>query len=86
MLPESFDGFRLELDPERQRADVILDRRPLNIVTMTEREQLRAVLEQLDADARIRVVLLRAAVQRRRDKRAAKRLLRIASAARSAVQ
>src|SRR5215472_3364675 len=25
-LPESFDGFRLELDPERQRADVILDR------------------------------------------------------------
>ena len=27
MLPESFDGFRLELDPERQRADVILDRR-----------------------------------------------------------
>jgi hypothetical protein len=47
MLPESFDGFRLELDPERQRADVILDRPPLNIVTMTEREQLRAVLEQL---------------------------------------
>jgi hypothetical protein len=42
-LPDSFDGFRLELDPERQRADVILDRPPLNIVTMAEREQLRAV-------------------------------------------
>src|SRR5580693_7036966 len=60
-LPESFDGFRLELDPERQRADVILDRPPLNIVTMAEREQLRAVFEALDADARIRVVVLRAA-------------------------
>ena len=60
-LPESFDGFRLELDPERQRADVILDRPPLNIVTMAEREQLRAVFEALDADARIRVVMLRAA-------------------------
>jgi len=60
-LPECFDGFRLELDPERQRADVILDRPPLNIVTMAEREQLRAVFEALDADARIRVVVLRAA-------------------------
>jgi enoyl-CoA hydratase/carnithine racemase len=59
-LPESFDGFRLELDPERQRADVILDRPPLNIVTMAEREQLRAVFEALDADARIRVIVLRA--------------------------
>ena len=60
-LPESFDGFCLELDPARQRADVILDRPPLNIVTMAEREQLRAVFEALDADARIRVVVLRAA-------------------------
>jgi len=51
MLPKSFDGFRLELDPERQRADVILDRPPLNIVTMAEREELRAVFEVLDADA-----------------------------------
>ena len=60
VFPDSFDGFRLELDPERQRADVILDRPPLNIVTMAEREELRAVFEALDADARIRVVVLRA--------------------------
>jgi 2-oxoglutaroyl-CoA hydrolase len=60
ILPESFDGFRLELDPERQRADVILDRPPLSIVTMAEREELRAVFEALDADSRIRVVVLRA--------------------------
>jgi 2-oxoglutaroyl-CoA hydrolase len=59
-LPESFDGFRLELDLERQRADVILDWPPLNIVTMAEREELRTVFEALDADARIRVVVLRA--------------------------
>src|SRR6516162_11715143 len=60
-LPESCDGFRLELDPERQRADVILDRPPLNIVTMAEREELRAVFEALYADACIRIVVLRAA-------------------------
>jgi 2-oxoglutaroyl-CoA hydrolase len=60
-LPETFDGFRLELDPERHRADVILDRPPLNIVTMAKREELRAVFEALDADARVRIVVLRAA-------------------------
>jgi Enoyl-CoA hydratase/isomerase len=60
-LPDSFDGFRLELDPARERADVILDRAPLNIITMAEREELRAVFEALDADARVRVILLRAA-------------------------
>ena len=60
-LPDSFDGFRLEIDPGRERADVILDRPPLNIVTMAEREELRAVFEALDANARIRVIVVRAA-------------------------
>lgn len=59
-LPESFDGFRLERDAARPRADVILDRPPLNIITMAEREELRAVFETLDADARIRVIVVRA--------------------------
>ena len=59
-LPDIFDGFRLEIDPARERADVILDRAPLNVITMAEREQLRAVFEALDADARVRVIVLRA--------------------------
>ena len=59
-LPERFDGFRLAIDAARQRADVILDRPPLNIITMTEREELRAVFEALDADPRVRVVVVRA--------------------------
>jgi 2-oxoglutaroyl-CoA hydrolase len=33
-LPDIFDGFRLEIDPARERADVILDRAPLNVITM----------------------------------------------------
>ena len=28
----NFDGFRLEIDPARERADVILDRAPLNVI------------------------------------------------------
>ncbi len=54
------DGFRVEIDPARERADVILDRPPLNIVSMPQRDQLRRVFETLDADARVRVIVLRA--------------------------
>jgi 2-oxoglutaroyl-CoA hydrolase len=60
-LPERLDGFHIEIDHLRERADVILDRPPLNVVSMRQREELRAVFEALDADARVRVVVLRAA-------------------------
>jgi 2-oxoglutaroyl-CoA hydrolase len=59
-LPDSFDGFHLAIDPARERADIVLDRPPLNVVTMAEREQLRAVFEVLDADDRVRVIVVRA--------------------------
>ena len=56
----SLDGFRVEIDTERERADVILDRPPLNVITMPERDQLRLVYEVLDQDLRVRVIVLRA--------------------------
>src|SRR5438552_6711961 len=31
-LLENLDGFRVEIDPGRERADVVLDRPPFNIV------------------------------------------------------
>jgi 2-oxoglutaroyl-CoA hydrolase len=54
------DGFRVEIDPARERADVILDRPPFNIISMPQRDQLRLVFEALDEDARVRVIVLRA--------------------------
>jgi 2-oxoglutaroyl-CoA hydrolase len=54
------DGFRVEIDAARERADVILDRPPFNIVTMPQRDQLRLVFEALADDARVRVIVLRA--------------------------
>ncbi|MEA2947509.1 MAG: 2-oxoglutaroyl-CoA hydrolase, partial [Alphaproteobacteria bacterium] len=51
----ALDGFRVEIDPARERADVILDRPPFNIVSMPQRDQLRLVFETLDDDARVRV-------------------------------
>lgn len=58
-LLEKLDGFGVEVDEARQRADIILDRPPLNIVSMTQREQLRLVFEALDQDDRVRVIVVR---------------------------
>ena len=54
------DGFRVEIDEARERADIVLDRPPFNIIAMPERDQLRLVFETLDEDARVRVIVLRA--------------------------
>ena len=54
------DGFRVEIDASRERADIVLDRPPMNVVSMRQRDQLRAAFEALDEDARVRVIVLRA--------------------------
>ncbi|HXW24323.1 MAG TPA: enoyl-CoA hydratase/isomerase family protein, partial [Xanthobacteraceae bacterium] len=56
----SLDGFRVEIDPAEERADVVLDRPPLNVISMPQRDQLRLAFEALDADARVRIIVLRA--------------------------
>ncbi len=59
-LLEDLDGFRVEIDETKERADIILDRPPLNVITMPQRDQLRAAFEALDLDSRVRVIVLRA--------------------------
>jgi len=54
------NGFRVELNAEKERADIVLDRPPLNVIEMLQREQLRLVFEALDEDDRVRVIVLRA--------------------------
>lgn len=54
------DGFGVEIDEAKQRADIILNRPPFNIVSMPERDQLRLVFETLDEDERVRVIVVRA--------------------------
>jgi 2-oxoglutaroyl-CoA hydrolase len=60
-LLQALDGFTIEVDAARERADIVLSRPPLNVVSMPQREQLRAAFEALDADARVRVIVLRGA-------------------------
>jgi 2-oxoglutaroyl-CoA hydrolase len=54
------DGFHVEIDEAHERADIILDRPPYNIVSMGQRDQLRLTFETLDEDARVRVIVIRA--------------------------
>ncbi|MFM2051775.1 MAG: hypothetical protein RL682_2266 [Pseudomonadota bacterium] len=58
-LPQALDGFSVSIDIEHQRADIVLNRPPLNVIEMLQREQLRTVFEALDADDRVRVIVLR---------------------------
>ena len=60
-LLKNLDGFRIEVDTAKSRGDVILDRPPLNVVSMPQREQLRCAFEALDAHAHVRVIVLRSA-------------------------
>lgn len=59
-LLRDLDGFTVEIDADRQRADIILHRPPLNVISMPARDQLRAVFEALDEDPRVRVIVVRA--------------------------
>lgn len=57
---KTLNGFSVELNEAKQRADIILNRPPLNIIEMDQRDQLRLVFETLDEDDRVRVIVLRA--------------------------
>ena len=53
------DGFRVEIKSDEARGDIILDRPPLNIIRMPQRNQMSAAFEALDNDDRVRVIVLR---------------------------
>src|SRR5258707_6233696 len=53
------DGFQVEIDEAHERADIILNRPPYNVVSMPQRDQLRLVFETFDEDARIRIIVVR---------------------------
>jgi 2-oxoglutaroyl-CoA hydrolase len=57
---DALDGFRVEAD-ENGRADIVLDRPPVNVVSLRERDQLAASFAALDQDEAVRVIVLRGA-------------------------
>jgi 2-oxoglutaroyl-CoA hydrolase len=59
-LLQNLNGFRVEINAAKQRADIILNRPPFNIIVMPQRDQLRLVFEALDVDPNVRIIVLRA--------------------------
>ena len=59
-LLEHLDGFSVQIDAARERADIVLQRPPYNIISMAQRDQLRLVFESLDENPAVRVIVLRA--------------------------
>jgi 2-oxoglutaroyl-CoA hydrolase len=60
-LDSPFDGFQVVVDTARERADIILNRPPLNVIAMPQRDVLRQVFEALDEHPGVRVIVLRSA-------------------------
>ncbi len=58
-LLSDLDGFRVEISAEAERADIVLDRPPFNIVRMPQRPQIAAVIDELDHDERVRIIVIR---------------------------
>ena len=56
----NLDGFKLNIDRQKKVAQIVLDRPPLNIVTMNQREHIKYVFEKLDNDDDVRIIVLSA--------------------------
>jgi 2-oxoglutaroyl-CoA hydrolase len=55
----NLDGFTVKIDAQQKRGDIILERGEYNTISMAQRDQLKAVFEALDADERVRVIVVR---------------------------
>src|SRR3569623_2540350 len=55
----NLDGFTVKIDAEQKRGDIILERGEYDTISMPQRDQRMAVFEALDADDRVRVIVVR---------------------------
>jgi 2-oxoglutaroyl-CoA hydrolase len=58
---KDLDGVRVEVDADRRIGTLVLDRPPLNVISYRGREQIRAIIEELDRDDEVAVVVIRGA-------------------------
>ena len=57
---KEFDGFRVEVNNEDNRGDIILSRPPLNVIQYSQRIQMAEAMKDLDKNENVRVIILRA--------------------------
>ena len=56
---ENLDGLRVDVDVDKRIGYLILDREPLNIVSYTGRQQIRAIIEEMDEDPDVGVIVIK---------------------------
>jgi 2-oxoglutaroyl-CoA hydrolase len=59
-LLDGLDGFFVEIDESNERADIVLNRPPLNVISMIQRDHLRATFEAIEDNPSVRIIVLRA--------------------------
>ena len=60
IITNEFDGFRVEVNNEESRGDIILSRSPLNVIQYSQRIKMAETMRDLDKNENVRVVVLRA--------------------------
>lgn len=60
-LLADLNGLRVEKDTEKRTGTLIFDRAPMNIIHFSNRAQICALIEAMDADPDIRVIVIRGA-------------------------
>jgi 2-oxoglutaroyl-CoA hydrolase len=60
IITTEFDGFRVEVNNEESRGDIILSRSPLNVIQYSQRIKMAEAMRELDKNENVRVVVLRA--------------------------
>ena len=60
MKISEFDGFRVEINENTHRAEIVLSRPPLNVVLFSQRKIMASQFYELDDNENIRVIVLRA--------------------------
>ena len=60
IITNEFDGFRVEVNNEESRGDIILSRSPLNVIQYSQRIKMAEAMRGLDKNENVRVVVLRA--------------------------
>ncbi|MDC0092887.1 enoyl-CoA hydratase/isomerase family protein [Alphaproteobacteria bacterium] len=60
IIINQFDGFRVEVNNEESRGDIILSRPPLNVIQYSQRIKMAEAMRDLDKNENVRVIVLRA--------------------------
>ena len=58
IITNAFDGFRVEVNNDESRGDIILSRPPLNVIQYSQRIQMAEAMKDLDKNENVNIKTL----------------------------